>query len=451
MKHQEHLRHGLLLLGATLLIFGGMPLSVTSEAAAQQDPAAILASLAQPISDADDLAPMIEEAKDKRFVLLGEASHGTSEFYTWRADISRTLIKEHGFNYIAVEGDWDACYELNRYVKDMPGAAESAEAALKTFDRWPLWMWANREVEALVTWLREYNDQQPEDKKVGFYGIDVYGFEGSFKEAVAYLQSLECDASGEAAKAILECLTPYIADPHDYARAVMLGAADCAPPAEAAVALLREQTDTLREQDAAAWFNGKQHALVVRNAERHYRAMASRDGNSWNERVFHFHQTVERLDDFYGPDAKGIVWAHNTHIGDARATSMINANRYNIGQLLRQEHGDASVYAVGFGTHRGTVLAGSQWGAAMQRMPTPPARRGSLEYMLNEIGHETLLLLLASAREGGLLTDPLPHRAIGVTFDPAQEQRNYVPTVVPRRYDAFIFIAETQPLDPIHD
>ncbi len=437
--------------GVTLFVSGGLMTVFPCGTASGEETTALLAELSRPISDAEDLAPLIAQAKDKPFVLLGEASHGTSEFYSWRADISRILVKEHGFNYIAVEGDWDACYELNRYVKDMPGAADNAEDALRAFDRWPPWMWANRDVETLVEWLRGYNKDREAKDKVGFYGIDVYGFEGSLRGAVEYLESLGDEDAAEAARAVHECLDPYMSHSHAYSRAVHAGIANCALPAEAVVTLLREQEETLRAKDEVAWFNAKQHALVVKNAERHYRVMALRSGNSWNKRVAHFQRTVERLADFYGPDAKGIVWAHNTHIGDARATPMADGGQHNIGQLLRVKHGDNNVYAVGFGTHRGAVLAGRSWGGAMERMPTPLAMPGSLEDMLYQTGHDAQLLLLDRSLMDGVLGAPLPHRAIGVTYDPAAEHRNYVPTVLPQRYDAFIFIAETTPLDPIHE
>lgn len=431
-------------LGVSLLV------PAVSSNADTEPMAAALAERAQPLHDADDLEPLIAQAGQHPFVLLGEASHGTAEFYTWRADISKRLVQEHGFSFIAVEGDWDACWRINAYVKHMPGAGASAEAVLRDFDRWPLWMWANREVEALVEWLREYNADRPADRRVGFYGIDVYGLEGSMRETLAYLEQIGDREALETAREAYACLEAYL-PPQRYARAALAGATGCEAPIADVVRYLREQESALRDHDETAWFNAKQHALVVKNAEKHYRAMGSPGGESWNYRVAHFKGTVERLMAFYGEDARGIVWAHNTHIGDARATTMAQAGRANIGQLLREKYGDGDVYAVGFGTHRGVVLAGSAWEAPMERMTVPPAMPDSLEELLLRIGHDRLLLLFDDKDREGPLAQPIGHRAIGVVYNPDRERfGNYVPTIVPQRYDAFIFIGVTTALTPVH-
>ena len=425
-------------------------LMVCPAAGASDDAAAALAELAQPLRDRDALTPLIERAGRHALALLGESTHGTAEYYTWRADISRRLVEEHGFSFIAVEGDWDACWRGNQYVKHLPGAGPSAEAVLRSFDRWPLWMWANQETAALVEWLHGWNADRPLEERVGFYGIDVYGVEGSMAEVLAYLEQVGDEEGLEKARQAYACLETHLPG-HRYATAVMSGVAACEEPVAEVAQHLRERADALRAEDAKAWFNAKQHALVVRNAERHYRAMASQDGQSWNSRVEHFQGTIERLLEYHGEGAKGVVWAHNTHIGDARATVMAQAGRTNIGQLLRERYGDDAVFSVGFGTYRGTVLAGSAWEAPVERMTIPPAMPDSLEELLHRTGLDRLWLIFEPETRTGPLAEPIGQRAVGVVYHPARERfGNYVPTVAPDRYNAFIFFAETTPLSPLH-
>lgn len=412
-----------------------------------------LGALALPLERSGDLDPLLDRVGDRPFVLLGESTHGTSEFYHWRDQISRRLIMEKDFRYIAVEGDWEACYRVNRYVKHHPGAGESAREILAGFDRWPTWLWANDEVAALVEWLREHNRERPPSERVGFYGIDLYGPEASMREVAAYLRAHDPEGAALAER-VEACMRPYWSSFNAYARATRSGEANCA---EAVDALARHLAQSGASRDPAtrkAWFNAKRNAAVVRGAESHYRAMGQPDESSWNVRVAHFLETVERLMDYKGEGARGIVWAHNTHVGDARATAMAEYGSTNIGQLLRQRHGESKVFAVGFGTHRGTVLAGRAWGAPMERMAIPHGAPGSVEDAMHQaarrMGRERFLLLFGHADRGGPIGALRGHRAIGVVYDPANERGNYVPTRVPRRYDAFIFIDETKALSPVH-
>jgi len=430
----------------TLLILSALLLSLGAarDAAGSQDLIGLFQEHGIPLDTSDALDSLIEEAAARDYVLLGEASHGTSEFYTWRATISQRLIEDHGFSFIAVEGDWDACARVNAYVKQLPGAPATAEAALDGFTRWPPWMWNNEEVLELVTWLRAFNEDKPRAEQVGFYGIDVYGMDGSLDAVLAYFEEVDPEAAAEAA-ADYACLTPFRGDPGAYARAAAAGAA-CEVQSLAVFELLRAGRDRYQEEDAKAYFHAKQHAHVVKNAERHYRAMAGPRAASWNYRVRHFAETVDRLMDFHGEDAKGIVWAHNTHIGDARATGMAQQGQHNIGQLLREAHGEDAVYAVGFGTHRGEVLAGSAWGSPVQAMQTPEALPGSIEDLMHRAGLGDFLLRLPQAKRDGPLGETVAHRAIGVVYNPAQERGNYVPTRLAHRYDAFLFLEQTRPL-----
>ena len=398
------------------------------------------------LEEPPDLSPLIERIAPARLVLLGEASHGTSEYYTLRADISRELILRHGFRFIAVEGDWNALYRLNRYVKGLAPAATSAREIMTGFNRWPTWMWANEETAALIEWLKSHNEGLAPEERVGFYGIDVYGKDDAIRALPIALESVHPEES-EWLREQYGLFTPYLNDLHEYVRALQRGAPDGSEAARAVVQRLREARDELQVDDAE-YLHLKQMAWVVKNAEKHYRAMAMRSPESWNYRVEHFYQTVERLMDFYGADARGIVWAHNTHIGDARATDMSQRGQRNIGQLAREGRGEGEVVAVGFGTHRGTVLAGRSWGGPMERMTTPPAAPGSIEAAMHEAAEGNLLFLLDDPPPS--LLQRIGHRAIGVIYHPEREvPGNYVPTILPRRYDAFLFIEETSALTPL--
>ncbi len=391
------------------------------------------------------LNPLIEVAGDKKLVLLGEASHGTYEYYVWRDSISRRLIKERGFNFIAVEGDFASLYELNRYVKNLPGAPGSAREVLSGLSRWPQWMWGNEEVVAMVEWLRAYNDKLPEEKlKAGFYGMDVYD-EWRSKEAV--LSSLENEDIEIYRKVsnLYQCFAPYQGDSWQYARSVQQGRSSCQEAASQVVKLLESSerlAESMGEQD---FFYLLQNAIVKQNAEKFYRKSATRqDASGWNSRAHHMHETVNRLLELYGEDSKGIVWAHNTHVGDARFTDMFNAGNQNIGELSRVYHGPENVFSVGFTTYKGRVLAGASWEARMQDMRIAPARRNSVEYLFNKTGKEAFYLIFSEEdRTHEDFMEPIGHRAVGVVFNPANEPRQYVNTVLPLRYDAFFFFRNT--------
>ncbi|HMP73152.1 MAG TPA: erythromycin esterase family protein [Kiritimatiellia bacterium] len=404
-----------------------------------------LHDLALPFTSPDHLAPLIEEASRARLVLLGESTHGTSEFYAYRDAISRRLVADHGFRFIAVEGDWNSLYQLNRYVKGRPDAGPSVPLIMKTFTRWPQWMWANHETAALIEWLREFNQTLPPDQRVGFYGIDVYGQETSLHE----LPRIAARHDPELGQWIADqtaCLTPFGGDIGAYIGALRAGMQPCAEALAAITTRLRDQREAL-DLDPADYLYLKQMAWVVKNAEKHVRAMDTTGPDSWNYRARHFFQTVERLLDHYGPDARGIVWAHNTHIGDARATSMIQGGQLNIGQLARERFAD-NAYAVGFGAYRGLVIAGRQWGGPREVMTIPPAGPGSFEAFLHAIGPGNHLILMSQAAEH--LNQIIGNRAIGVIYHPEREfPGNYVPTLPAQRYNAFVFFEETRPLQPI--
>jgi erythromycin esterase len=396
-----------------------------------------------------DLNLLIDKIGEAKIVMLGEASHGTHEFYTWRSYISQQLIRKKGFQFIAVEGDWPDCYKINQFIK---GEAEEKKAKdiLKTFSRWPTWMWANWEVAALAEWLYQYNIDLPMNKRIGFYGLDVYSLWESLDAIMGYLKRYDPKALAEAEKAI-QCFEPYKRDDGtSYAYATRLVPDLCT---DEVVSLLKEIQQCLPEYDANKEhvFNAEQNALIAVNAEKYYRAMLQGGAQSWNIRDSHMEETLERLLELHGEDTKAIVWEHNTHIGDSRATDMMDEGMYNIGELVRTKFGEGSSFLVGFGTYEGRVTAGSSWGAPMHDVAVPEARESSWEYLLHKAGAYNQLLFMDELANTPFNNKRIGHRAIGVVYRPAYEQYgNYVPSTLPQRYDAFVFINKTKALHPLH-
>jgi len=397
------------------------------------------------------LDPLLELIGEARYVLLGEASHGTAEYYAWRTEISRRLITEKGFSFVAVEGDWPDCYRVNRYIKGLDDAAEGAREVLHAFERWPTWMWANEEAVALVDWLRQHNDGQPDDQKVGFYGLDVYSLWESLYAIMGYLQRND-PAALPAAWRAFRCFEPYGEDVQEYARATRFVPNSCEDEVVSLLGELRRKVHDGPVHGREADFAAEQNALVLKGAEAYYRAMVRSGPESWNLRDGHMTETLERLMQYHGPRAKAIVWEHNTHIGDARFTDMANDGQVNVGQLVRERHGGEGAVLVGFGSYEGSVIAAREWEAPMEQMPVPPAREGSWEDVLHSAGTDDKLLLLASAQPTPELLEPRGHRAIGVVYHPEYERYgNYVPTVLLRRYDAFVCLDKTRALHPLHE
>ena len=398
-----------------------------------------------------DLDQLLDLCKNSKLVLLGESTHGTAEFYRWRAEISKRLIAEKGFNFIVVEGDWASIYKLNLYVKGISIEFENARQVLETFNRWPEWMWGNTEIEKLAEWLKEHNAALPQNKRVGFFGMDVYGQWEAMEEVLRITKERLPDEFHKIEE-FYSCYTAYNFDEWMYARAVQQGYPACYNGLGWVVELLREHLESSAcPEDKKLLEHAKQSAKVVQNSEDYYRLAVRSNVTSWNSRVMHMHETVNRLLHIHGDDAKGIVWAHNTHIGDARATSMRNEGMYNIGQLSRQTHGDDRVTLVGFTTYNGRVNAGSSWGAIMSRMRIPAAMDGSAESLLRKCGMESFYTIFdENIRKSDELLRPIGHRAIGVVYNPSSErQHNYVPTILPLRYDAIVFIKNTNPLEPV--
>jgi erythromycin esterase-like protein len=404
-------------------------------------------SLARRLRTVADLDPVLASLGDRRLVCIGEASHGTHEFYGWRADLSRRLIEERGFGWIGVEGDWPDCWRISRWVRGRTDTTLDAREVLRRFERWPTWMWANDDVADFLDWLRSWNLARGEDERVGFYGLDVYSLWDSLRLIMDWLAENAPEALEPATRA-WQCFQPYGQDPHRYARQAGLVPQSCE---REVVSLLVEvvRRAAARPSDGDSALDVTQNAAVAVEAERYYRVMIRGDRESWNIRDRHMAETIGRLDAHHGPHARGLVWEHNTHVGDARATDMRRAGMVNVGQLVRERYGADEVGLVGFASHRGTVTAATGWGRAEEVMTVPPAQPGTHEDLLHRALGEPALLTFGADRDGPWLGHSAGHRAIGVVYDPRRESRNYVPTVMGARYDALIWLEDTRALRPL--
>jgi erythromycin esterase-like protein len=398
---------------------------------------------------AGNLDRLMDKIGDARFVLLGEASHGTHEYYTWRAKISKKLIEEKGFSFIAVEGDWPDCYRVNRYVKNYSDAGENALEVLHQFNRWPTWMWANWEVVAFSEWLKKHNSRLPRQKQTGFYGLDVYSLWESLDAIINYLDKVDKRAKETALQAF-RCFEPYAdGEGQAYAQANYYMSSSCETEV---VNLLKEIIKKLPQYntDHEAVLSTEQNAYIIAGAEKYYRAMMRPGADSWNIRDHHMVDTLNRLVDFHGKNAKAVIWEHNTHIGDARATSMAGEGMVNVGQLLNEQYGD-KVFSIGFGSYKGSVIAGRYWGDDMRIVKMPDAATGSWENILHQLDGKNRIVFMEKEVEKIIGQHHYGHRAIGVVYNPEYEQMgNYVPSIMPMRYNAFIYIDQTQSLHPLH-
>ncbi len=434
----------------------------------------------------------MDKIGDSQYVLLGEASHGTSEFYSWRTEISKRLIAEKGFSFIAVEGDWPDCFKVNMHVKGFPGSNQSTYNIIHSFSRWPTWMWANKEMIELIEWLKKYNDgiDGIDQKKVGFYGLDIYSLWESMDAIIQYLKKTDPSSLRDAIEAY-NCFEPYNKDVEKYARAAAFVKENCEEEVIEMLVSLQSRHNLYGKKQKGSREEKEEHldveqnAITAKNAERYYRTMMRGDVNSWNLRDTHMMDTLERLMDFHGQQnnqgvkTRCIVWAHNTHIGDARFTDMAQTGMINLGQLVRERKGAGNTTLIGFSTYHGNVIAAREWGEEMMAMDVPPAKEGSWDYFLHslnnnggETGTDKLIIFhkgndidkLIQKRiqmndqddnndddDGDGYYQPRGQRAIGVVYNSKYEKHgNYVPTVLPLRYDALLFIDRTNALSPLH-
>jgi len=411
--------------------------------------AALVREVAEPIDDIDgaSIDALLDRVGDARLVLLGESTHGTSEFYRMRARITRELVMHRGFSFVAVEADWPDAARVDDYVL---GGKPRSSLAFTAFDRFPTWMWRNEEVHELVDWLRAYNADQR--RRVGFHGLDLYSLFTSIAAVLAYLDDVD-PAAAAVARRRYGTLTPWQKDPAAYGEAVLVGRYESSEVAVVAMLrdLLEKRIDYARH-DGERFFDAAQNARVVADAERYYRAMYYGSAESWNLRDAHMFDTLRALFSFYGPESKGIVWEHNSHVGDARATEMSARGEHNVGQLCRIAFGGAA-YAVGFGTDHGTVAAASNWDEPMERMRVVPARSGSYERVFHESSVPAFALALRRPARRAVrdeLESPLLERAIGVVYRPQTElQSHYFQAILPRQFDEYVWFDETDAVHPL--
>jgi protein-L-isoaspartate(D-aspartate) O-methyltransferase len=398
--------------------------------------------------DSVDLNPMLKRIGDARVVLLGEATHGTSEFYRMRERISRELIEHKGFNFIAIEGDWPDAARIDHYVRY--SAVPPSE--WMAFARFPVWMWRNREVRQFVDWLRSHNGGVKQNERVAFHGLDLYSLYNSIQSVLNYLDSVD-PHTAEVARRRYGCLTPWQSDPAVYGHATLTGKYQtCEHEVTSMLTDLMQKRQAYAEHDGERFLDAVQNARLVANAERYYRIMYYGSRASWNLRDGHMFETLKNLLSFHGPRSKGIVWAHNSHVGDSAATEMSARDEYNIGHLCREEFGHAS-YSIGFGTNTGTVAAASNWDEPMQIKTVRPALAGSYERLCHETGAPRFLLPLREVGSGSRaaqLLKPRLERAIGVIYRPETElQSHYFEAILPQQFDEYIWFDETKAVTPI--
>jgi protein-L-isoaspartate(D-aspartate) O-methyltransferase len=416
--------------------------------------AALIAEGAEPIADIEKatLTALLKRIAGCRVVLIGEATHGTSEFYRMRAAITRALIQQQGFNFVAAEADWPDTARVDRYVRH----ATTPGRAARIFVRFPTWMWRNVEVLDFVEWLREHNMHLPHSRRVGFHGLDLYSLYESVAEVLHYLEQVDPE-SARIARARYGCLTPFQSDPALYGHAAITGQyKSCEQEVvQMLVDLLRKRLEFESGADEEAgerFFDALQNARVIADAEKYYRAMYYGTAESWNLRDRHMFETLQTLMDRYGPDAKGIVWAHNSHVGDACATEMFERDEINIGHLARQAYG-MEAYIIGFGTDHGTVAAASNWGEPVQIMQVRPAHPRSYEHLCHRSGVQAFILSLrqpaVQALDEELRVQRL-ERAIGVIYRPETELlSHYFEASLPAQFDEYIWFDETHAVTPL--
>ncbi|WP_313803941.1 protein-L-isoaspartate(D-aspartate) O-methyltransferase [Sphingobium sp.] len=421
------------------------------EAAAALSLAEMIAEAAEPLPDFDDPAfgRLFDRFADRRIVLLGEASHGTSEFYRARAAITRHLIQHHGFNIVAIEADWPDAAVVDRHVRHRP----KREGEEPPFQRFPTWMWRNTDFAALIGWMHDYNGGRKETQRAGLYGLDIYNMSGSIGAVLDYLDRVDPEAAA-IARERYACLTPWQTNPAGYGRmAISRGYANCEKAVvEQCRALLQSRLDHA-VQDNDAFLDAVQNARLIASAERYYRIMYYGGAQSWNLRDNHMFETLDQLLDARGPESRAIVWAHNSHIGDARHTDMGAArDELNIGQLCREKFGRQAAL-IGFGTHGGTVAAATDWDGDMEVKRIIPSRHDSYERQFHDSGVARFLLDMAPDRHAELrqkLSDPRLERFIGVIYRPETElQSHYSQAVLPEQFDAFVWFDQSEAVTPL--
>jgi protein-L-isoaspartate(D-aspartate) O-methyltransferase len=415
----------------------------------ESDIVSAIAAVSEPFTSISgaELDALLERIGDAKIVLLGEATHGTSEFYRMRERISQELITRKGFRFVAIEGDWPDVARLDHYVRHF----EYPPSEWTAFARFPTWMWRNNEVRSFVDWLHAHNAEHAPQERVAIYGLDLYSLYTSIGVVLKYLDEVDPD-SARIARQRYGCLTPWQADPATYGHAALTGTyRTCEKEVVRMLEdILHKQSD-YSAHDGERFMDAVQNARLVTDAERYYRIMYYGSRASWNLRDTHMFETLKTLLEFHGPESKAIVWAHNSHVGDAAATEMSARGEYNIGHLCRQEFGDG-VYSIGFGTHSGTVAAASDWDGPMEVKEVLPSLEQSYERLCHETGRPRFLLPLrgrSTAEVRDRLATPRLERAIGVIYRPETElASHYFQAVLPAQFDEYIWFDESRAVTP---
>src|SRR5438552_1736099 len=403
----------------------------------------------------EGFGPLLDRIADAEFVLIGEASHGTHEFYNTRAELTKALILEKGFNAVAVEADWPDAYRVNRWVRHASNGRDAVEA-LDSFTRFPRWMWRNREVVAFLSWLHDRNEGRAFEDRVGFYGLDLYSLHASIDAVLAYLRKVDPEAATRA-RFRYGCFEDFGEDTQAYGYAATVGVSkSCEDDVVAQLVELRRRAADYASRDgriaADEYFFAEQNARLIRNAEAYYRAMFLGRETSWNLRDTHMMQTLDALHAHIRQIAGGgrlVVWAHNSHLGDARATEMGARGELNLGQLVREKYGSRA-RSIGFTTHAGTVTAANNWDEPAERKRVRLSLPDSYERLFHDVGVARFLLLLDSADVREILMPSRFERAIGVIYRPDTERvSHYFRARLPDQFDAVMHIDETRALEPL--
>ncbi|MEY9652241.1 protein-L-isoaspartate(D-aspartate) O-methyltransferase [Bradyrhizobium elkanii] len=409
-----------------------------------------LADAAEPFAsiEAADLDPLMERIGPARVVLLGEATHGTSEFYGMRARITRDLIVKKGFRFVAIEADWPDAARVDHYVRHF----QYPPSEWTAFARFPTWMWRNAEMRDFVSWLRKHNGGVERNKRAACHGLDLYSLYDSIRCVLNYLDQVD-PKSARVARERYGCLTPWQRDPATYGHAALTGSyPTCESHVVRALTDLLEKRRTYAEHDGDRFLDAEQNARLVASAERYYRIMYYGSRASWNLRDNHMFETLKNLLAYHGPDSKAVVWAHNSHVGNAGATEMAARGEYNLGQLCRSEFGDGA-YMVGFGTHSGTVAAASEWDGPMEIKAVRPSHPESYERLCHATGLPRFMLAMRERGDlcgsGGLGKERL-ERAVGVIYRPDTELgSHYFRAVLPQQFDEYVWFDDSCAVTPL--
>lgn len=400
-----------------------------------------------PLNNSHDLNPLLDRIGDSRIVLLGGAFHGAHEFYTWRSAITKRLVAEKGFTLIAVEGEWPDCYRINRFIKGDDSEGDEARVVLSNFNRWPSWMWANWEMAAFVEWLRRYNSPLSIQKKIGLYGMDIYGIHEALESAIDMLKETDPE-NARNCKEALKTFVPYEEESADKSE-IKFVSKSC----EGHVfRLLKQITDKrkLYSNDPEAELHSSRIEALITHAETYYKTLMSSDRlESWNIRDKHMMDTLDALLDFHGRFSKLVIWGHSTHLEDGRATPMYRDGMINLGQLLKEKYSAQGVISVGMGSYRGTVAAAKDWGGPVEVTNVPPAKQDSVEDALHRESAENKLLILGNDLIRKHFGRILGQRAIGVVYDPLRDKASYIPTVLASAYDAYLYLDTVSALHPL--